>query len=833
MATTTAGRHSRIASEEDPDVVPSSADEGGDEAEREQGAQQAGGTSPALPSASLPPTTGAGTGTGGAAGASKRTSTRLRTAGQGASTTTGGGAGAAGDGAGGGLYESMRGLTSPMNSLFRLNPSEHQQRKAQALDVLTDMMAVPEDSSPTSAGGVGVKGFDPNRWVIAAGVLEKRRDGRMREGYAKRVFVLGRDTLYYYLLPQQDNQGFMPLLGDERGQIRLVDVQDVTTGQDKDHIYLTVTVAQVKKRSASGILSLPVSSMFLRAPLTTGHLWARAILSARDAALASGGGGSNSPPRSLASKRLSSAPASSMPVSEADDDGSPRAGAGAGAGAASTIVETPTNAAAALATKSSAPPAPVPIVVLPEASTAADVVPVETAFPLSRSPSTALYGAALVAFNAVAMAAYRTKPTAGGAPTREWALVGLWVACNVLVVLAFAQAKRRALLHNSLAKEARFMVTRLRQQYQNALVAQIQAQQAPLATAAALALAVGSTPAGASAAAATAAAAALDRSPSPPPPGMAPAAMVSRAAANASLSPGGIPPHMHVAGSSFKHAASPEETGAGKGMVWTQSKGESFNLRIGPNYKANGKKAPSAEPLYETVAMDLLRSPDAPLSNLAGSRRIVLPPPRPGIDDLDAIAKSGLPRLFVINAQVPDKAPAMFGGGKSAEVDPGYSLVFYFAVKPETVRAVLDGTASPALKLTKKYIAEHASNPDVRRRFKAIGMTDEASELGIPGMSALIAKFNGKPAIINKVASIFQGADWIEVDISIFDFPFMAKRGLYALKDRVPDLTLRAGFTVQGEDDDELPEILLGGADFWGLDFRCARVLPEPPSTAS
>jgi len=105
----------------------------------------------------------------------------------------------------------------------------------------------------------------------------------MREGWAKRFFVLSKDTLFYFLIPKLDMQGNLPLLGEERGQIKLSDVQDVmTTAADSECWYITITVSQLKKNSASGYLSTPVSQLFLRAPKASGQLWASAILNARD-----------------------------------------------------------------------------------------------------------------------------------------------------------------------------------------------------------------------------------------------------------------------------------------------------------------------------------------------------------------------------------------------------------------------------------------------------------------------------------------------------------------------------------------------------------------------
>src|SRR5690606_1785426 len=137
---------------------------------------------------------------------------------------------------------------------------------------------------------------------------------------------------------------------------------------------------------------------------------------------------------------------------------------------------------------------------------------------------------------------------------------------------------------------------------------------------------------------------------------------------------------------------------------------------------------------------------------------------------------------------------------------------------PETVAQALGPNPHPSIKLAQQYAKEHSTNPDIRRRFKAIGIADNVKELGIkiPMVMGMIEKFNGKPVIINKVAQVYESEmplDWLEIDISIFDFPYPAKSTLSALRDRVSEILLRAGFVFQGETDDELPECLLGGAD--------------------
>jgi len=559
--------------------------------------------------------------------------------------------------------------------------------------------------------GDGVVGFSPERWVAAAGVLEKKRDGRMREGWAKRFFVLSKDTLFYYLIPKLDMQGNLPLLGEERGQIKLLDIQDVSINSgDADSWCLTITVSQLRKQSAAGYLSTPVSQLQLRAPRHSGQLWAQAILAARDSI------------RSGTSPSSSYRKVKRMTSSAKTDDST------------ESVV-------AHSATASTA---------LPKL-TAGELRNVEEILPLEKStPVVWMLAAVAVAFGVLFALDVDRFSSA--------------LTCTVILAW-FMDTRQRQYRFNSAAKDARFTIETLRKHFvRTADVHHVGAETGQLCADELLEQSLASTVASA-------------------------------------------PP---LAGSTV-----PNKPDVNDGsMTCFQSKGEAFKLRIGPNYKANGKKAPSAEPLYDLLGVDLFRS-TVRLCNVVGNEYVTLPPLREGVDDVNTLRQSGLPRIFVVNAQIPDKAPVMMG---KAPEDAGYSLVFYFVCKPETAAAVVNNTATPAAKMLLRYVSEHAINPDTRRRFKGMGMADNVKELGIPGVGPLIEKFNGKPFIINKVAEIFQGPDWFEVDLSVFDFPFLARKALYSLKDRVAEISVRAGFVVQGESDEELPEILLGGAELRGMD---------------
>ena len=98
-------------------------------------------------------------------------------------------------------------------------------------------------------------------------------------------------------------------------------------------------------------------------------------------------------------------------------------------------------------------------------------------------------------------------------------------------------------------------------------------------------------------------------------------------------------------------------------MTRSPGRGERFRLRCGPNYKKNGKKAPSEEPLYELVGLDLMRT-KRPLKHVG--EKIELPPMLQGVDE-EELGRSPLPRLFIVNTVIPMEAPSLFGASTCKE----------------------------------------------------------------------------------------------------------------------------------------------------------------------
>ena len=259
--------------------------------------------------------------------------------------------------------------------------------------------------------------------------------------------------------------------------------------------------------------------------------------------------------------------------------------------------------------------------------------------------------------------------------------------------------------------------------------------------------------------------------------------------------------HRIPAGTTAPHAAAGDSPAA------------AIHVRSGPNYKKNGLKAPSGEALYEFRAVDVVAFSKARLGNVA--KTVLRVTGAPGEEARRAAsAATGLPLYFVVNVQLPTKAPGMFGSNSD---DFGVSVVFSFVLR-ELARLPPADEASVRLALA-------FFSGEVQGRFKVIGYLDNLAEMGVPALLArTVEGFNGKPVIVFKTGAFsFDPAESVyECGVAVHEFPFMVKSSLAVLRSKVKLASLRAAFVVQGESDDELPERLLGCAAVRGLDLERA-----------
>jgi len=265
-----------------------------------------------------------------------------------------------------------------------------------------------------------------------------------------------------------------------------------------------------------------------------------------------------------------------------------------------------------------------------------------------------------------------------------------------------------------------------------------------------------------------------------------------------------------IAGSTMQCAAESEKIPES----WSPCDGTIFKVRdVG--YASHKRKIASKPALYDCIAMDLV-SADTKIEG--AHTHFQIPAPRE-CDDLDMIKASGLPRVLIVNFQVPSRGPSPFATGD----DPGVSLIQYFGIKPETAKAAGSGdTSRPELNLFKRFVNEWHMDESIRRRFKGIGVAANFEDLPLPNK---FSTFNGKPVILYKAALPMTGEEFLEINVMVHKFAFVARTILQQFKNLSANIEIRNAFVIQGEDDDELPECVIACAEIHNMDFSNAKHL--------
>ena len=300
--------------------------------------------------------------------------------------------------------------------------------------------------------------------------------------------------------------------------------------------------------------------------------------------------------------------------------------------------------------------------------------------------------------------------------------------------------------------------------------------------------------------------------------------------------------------------------------TWEGTPASAFHVR-GPVYKHTGRKQPSLDSFYSLISFDFVKTSAGCVNHVA---RFM------GLEQVRrARSYPGFPPLFIVNTQLPDGEPSMFS---SVEGGPSRSAVFVFALKASTVDLLEKHTQEkeqgegkggrergkealpPALLLLQDYFRRAPCDAEVRGRFKVIASCVNLDELSLP---SFISNYNGKPVLITRSGRLFQGYSssssssssspsfssssptalssfssssvssapslatpsdllYLEIDINVHRFAFLAQKGLKYLKTKFPAMVLDMAFLIEGRRDDELPEQVLGAARLNFMEYEKA-----------
>ncbi|KAF0775555.1 hypothetical protein AaE_000744 [Aphanomyces astaci] len=273
-----------------------------------------------------------------------------------------------------------------------------------------------------------------------------------------------------------------------------------------------------------------------------------------------------------------------------------------------------------------------------------------------------------------------------------------------------------------------------------------------------------------------------------------------------------------VAGCSMKEcptAPAPHVSGC-----WTQLDATRFNVRKGPSYRRTKAKAPSAPALLTLVATDAYRV----TLNIFMVVRSIMVVSRCRTGRLTTLEASctcqppsmvtgafacGVRDIVIINCQVPCYTPSNPLWGEQKTDGDGFNFVTYYAIPP-ALRAKLDDPTQlePSIKTD---------------RLKAIGIVVNPEEQNLGRMEKhLLETYNGQPILTRPQHRFYRGDGYFEVDIDAHTFNFVARKGLSGVADHFGNMVVDFGFVLEGQDDDEVPEQILGCVRLCKVDLKNA-----------
>ena len=286
-----------------------------------------------------------------------------------------------------------------------------------------------------------------------------------------------------------------------------------------------------------------------------------------------------------------------------------------------------------------------------------------------------------------------------------------------------------------------------------------------------------------------------------------------------------------IAGSSFKHvddvvqnessgSIKSDKTSNDDSHTWKYMDASEFSLRVGPNYKRTGAKAPSGPSLYELVGLDVIQT--ALRIDDIGNK-LNFPEEWSNIQS----NHDKVPAIFIVNAQLPSSfETSLFTDITDGD---GWSLVHYFRIRPEIAAEYAAGieTASPAAKLFAKYCEDAPNNQSDSYstwygRFKLILRCENIEEFGLP---SFITGYNAKPVLIRNTGTLLskkESSIYQEIDINVHRFGSVPKKGLGMLMGKFKEMDISTAFCIESRDDDEMPEVILGCARIHKPDYTKA-----------
>jgi hypothetical protein len=234
-------------------------------------------------------------------------------------------------------------------------------------------------------------------------------------------------------------------------------------------------------------------------------------------------------------------------------------------------------------------------------------------------------------------------------------------------------------------------------------------------------------------------------------------------------------------------------------------------------YKQTKEKVPSDQALYDCVGMDLIRDKrriEALIDRIPGQGELPAGPAETLWD-----ASWGIPRVFIVNCQLPYKAGNVVFGAHP-EDDGGLSVFSYFVLSRTSCERLAAGEWTPSLGLLRRFVEEGVSTK-TGISFKVVGRVEDLEKYEVPQS---FTKFNNKPVLLTGSAKLLTHRlpEVLEIDYDVRSWVYPARQALVNYHHLAREAELEIAYLVEAKNDDELPEQVLGCFKINDMDIMAA-----------
>jgi len=157
----------------------------------------------------------------------------------------------------------------------------------------------------------------------------------------------------------------------------------------------------------------------------------------------------------------------------------------------------------------------------------------------------------------------------------------------------------------------------------------------------------------------------------------------------------------------------------------------------------------------------------------------------------------------------------------------------------ETAKRLGDAPESwdPAHRLAKAWFDAAPADPYFSSRLKGIFLCHPLDGAKLP---SIMNKWNGKPVLMAAnggfgrrpgIAKFTRGAGYVEVGIDVGEsFSYMGRGAVYMMIGKLATLDCDVCFTIEGREEEHLPEVVLGASKFCALKLNEKFQNLQPPT---